>query len=679
MVLMHTRLTRKTYPGFDSWLAGTACWFFGTLLVFGLRNVVPPFISIVLGNVLTYLHPAIFFDGLIKFYQMEKKWWRTPLNYALIAVLTVLYFYFSLVDDNISVRVVISTVPLTFLYGRILLEPLFYTEARHNKIQLFLSITLLPFIFMTAYRTTLYLPLSVARTYDFLMRHDQMIVMVGVYANFFTAVMTYSCFSLTSNRLEQELSEVHQALEKANKAKSAFLGMVSHEMRTPLAIISGVGEVLVKRLGGEELRDILPLMRQATGQLHRHIDDLLDLTKIESGNISLEQVSFNLPELLDEIREIFYLRIKVRGLNFLSERSPDLPIMMKGDRQRIFQIIANLFENALKSTMHGSIAASAIRKGAELVITVTDTGSGIEAEYLEKIFDPFASFSPSGGTGLGLPISRRLAEAMGGTLTAGSLPEQGSSFTLILPCFEQNLTESPDQQNLPGSTSWDKPLNVLAVDDLPENLILLTLLLADTPIVLTTVECGTDALKLLDQQHFDVLLTDIRMAGMDGITLTQRIRIDEQSSGRHPLRIIALSANAYPEDRCTALAAGCNSYLSRPFTTVSLLQEMMPITVTVEEQNIDGHAARVELQRQFEQLREAALVRIAASVTVIEQAVERGDCVTVREEGHRIKGLGMSLGIPDAESAGTALEQAGRDARLETVPELLDSLRRKSE
>ena len=144
------------------------------------------------------------------------------------------------------------------------------------------------------------------------------------------------------------------------------------------------------------------------------------------------------------------------------------------------------------------------------------------------------------------------------------------------------------------------------------------------------------------------------------------------------MRIIALSANAYPEDRQAALEAGCDSYLSRPFTTASLLQEMMSVSDTVKEPKNDGHTAQAALEQQFDQLRKAAAARIVASITTIEQALIRGDSVIVREEGHRIKGLGMSLGIPDAESVGTAIEQAGLDARLETVPELLDSLRRKS-
>ncbi len=678
MILVHTRVTRKTYPGFDVWLAGTALWFVGAVFNFLLRGIVSPFWVIVIGNGLMQMLPILFLDGINRFYAVPGRWWRTPLNLVLLAISLVPLYYFSSITENISARSVVISICYAVLYSRAAIEPLLVPQARRHSMQWLLSACFLPMIILYALRIPFYLAHPELHTFAELIVRDRLLLTVMLLGNFIIIVINYSYLSLTSDRLEEELREAQHAVEEANRAKSAFLGMVSHEMRTPLAIIAGVGEILSKRLGEQDRRDVLPLLQQATGQLRRHIDDLLDLTKIESGAISFEQRTFNLPELLDEIRAIFILRITAKGLLYQSERSANLPVMMSGDRQRIFQIIANLFENALKSTDHGSVAASAERQGTELVIAVTDSGSGINAEQLAKIFDPFTSFSTSGGTGLGLPISRRLAEAMGGTLTATSTPGQGSRFTLILPCCVQNTTETPAQNDMPDTLVWVKPLQVLAVDDLPENLRLLTLLLADTPIILTTVETGTHALQRITQGCFDVLLTDMRMAEMDGITLTKMIRADEQCSGRQPMRIIALSANAYPEDRQAALEAGCDSYLSRPFTTASLLQEMMSVSDTVKEPKNDGHTAQAALEQQFDQLRKAAAARIVASITTIEQALIRGDSVIVREEGHRIKGLGMSLGIPDAESVGTAIEQAGLDARLETVPELLDSLRRKS-
>jgi CheY-like chemotaxis protein/anti-sigma regulatory factor (Ser/Thr protein kinase) len=341
--------------------------------------------------------------------------------------------------------------------------------------------------------------------------------------------------------------------------------------------------------------------------------------------------------------------------------------MMVGDRQRISQIIANCFENAIKSTSHGSISPRVSRRGEQIIFSVTDTGCGIMPDQLEAIFEPFVTKAHGGGIGLGLPISRRLAEAMAGTLTVESTLGQGSCFTLVLP-YHAAVAELTDHvHSLPEVPLITESLQVLAVDDLPENLLLLKLLLADTPVILTTVESGAAALELLAGQHFDVLLTDMRMAGMDGNTLVRTIRTDERHTVTRPLRIIAISANAFPEEKQSALESGCDSYLSRPFDTNSLLQEMAVAAP-------DQCGNKNELEQQLDLLRGAARSRIAASVAIIKEALTRGDNEVVRDEGHRIKGLGMSLGIADAERIGTALEQAGRDWTLERVRVLLDEL-----
>ncbi|MFZ4856244.1 MAG: ATP-binding protein [Desulfuromonadaceae bacterium] len=668
MILVHTRVTRKTYPGFDVWLAGTALWFVGAVFNFLLRGVVPPFWVVVVGNGLMQALPVLFLDGINRFYGIPGRWWRTPLNVALLAISLVPLYYFSSITENISARSVVISVCYAVLYSRAAIEPLLVPQARRHSMQWLLSACFLPMIILYALRIPFYLAHPELHTFADIMAKDRLLLSVMLLGNFIIIVINYSYLSLTSDRLEEVLREAQHAVEEANRAKSAFLGVVSHEMRTPLATITGVGEILSKRLGAQGCDELLPLLHQSTGLLRRHIDDLLDLTRIEAGTIRLEPAIFNLIELLNEIRAIFQPRITAKGLSYQPERGDDLPELMVGDRQRISQIIANCFENAIKSTSQGTITACAARRGDQIIFSVTDTGCGIMPDQLIAIFEPFVTRAHGGGIGLGLPISRRLAEAMGGALTVESTPGLGSCFTLALPyhAAEEKLAECAN--TLPEVPLITDSLQVLAVDDLPENLLLLKLLLADAPVILTLVENGADALALLAGQHFDVLLTDMRMAGMDGLTLVRTIRMDEQQTGRRPLRIIALSANAYPEDRRIALEAGCDCYLSRPFDTNSLLQEMAVASP-------DHSGNQNELEQQFDLLRVAARSRIATSVAIIKEALTRVDNEVVRDEGHRIKGLGMSLGLADAEQIGTALELAGRDGKLEGVGGLPEDLR----
>ena len=546
MILVHTRVTRKTYPGFDVWLAGTALWFVGAVFNFLLRGIVSPFWVIVIGNGLMQMLPILFLDGINRFYAVPGRWWRTPLNLVLLSISLIPLYYFSSITENISARSVVISIFYAVLYSRAAIEPLLVPQARRHSMQWLLSACFLPMIILYALRIPFYLAHPELHTFAELIVRDRLLLTVMLLGNFIIIVINYSYLSLTSDRLEEELREAQHAVEEANRAKSAFLGMVSHEMRTPLATIAGVGEILSKRLGAQGCDELMPLLQHATGLLRRHIDDLLDLTRIEAGSIRLESTLFNLTEFMNEIRATFQPRITAKGLIYQPERSVDLPEMMVGDRQRIGQIVVNCFENAIRSTSQGSICTRVSRRGEQIIFSITDTGCGIMPDQIKAIFEPFVTKAQSGGIGLGLPISRRLAEAMGGTLTATSTPGQGSCFTLALPYHAADAKLAEHVHTLPEVPLITDSLQVLAVDDLLENLLLLKLLLADTPVILTIVESGADALALLAGQHFDVLLTDMRMAGMDGITLTKMIRSDEKSSGRLPMRIIALSANAYP-------------------------------------------------------------------------------------------------------------------------------------
>ena len=685
LALLHAWRTRTTYPGFGQWFAGTICWSVGSALVLLGHNITPLFIPKILGNTLIFLNPLLLYEGFNRFYGIQRRWWRGPLNLSLLLVSVSLLFYFLYVDESLAARTIINNLLCGLLYTRLALEPLFHATARRHSIQWLLSLSLLPLILLLLLRALVFSTELTPPTLHLILAKDDLLRSLVLYGIFIELVLTYSYLSLTSDRLEMGLREARRAVEEANKAKNVFLGMVSHEMRTPLAIITGVCEILSKRLGAKDRDEVLPLLVQSTSVLRRHINDLLDLTKMEAGAVRLETSYFNLRDLRDEILAIFIPRLEAKGLSYLREESDDLPEVIRGDRQRVFQIVSNLFENALKSTTAGTISTRTVVLADQIIFSITDTGCGISPEQLEAVFDPFTSFSPSGGTGLGLPISRRLAEAMGGSLSVESTPEKGSCFTICLPYVEPAEKFVLTAPNPVNTLHLTEPLEVLVVDDLPENLRLIRLLLADTPYVLTIVESGLHALELIRTRRFDVLLTDICMSEMDGITLVRTIRADERKSNARPMRIIGLSANASHEDREAALKAGCDSYLSRPFNTNSLLRAMsLPVAAVPPQKTTEPPKAvqktaeqerQAVLEREFDLLRIAARDRIGASLAAIEEALGRGDCATIAKEGHRIKGLGMSLGIPDAERVGAGLESAGRSGRREGVAELLQELR----
>ncbi len=678
LILFHTWRTRTTYDGFGTWIAAIFSWTVGSTCVLLFFNLQPLFISKIIGISLILLHPLLMYEGIRRFYGIRMRWWGTPLNFLLVLACLVNQVYFLYIFDDIARRSAVFNVVLAVLFARNIIEPLLYTKPRSHSMQWIFSISMVPLVALIMLRAWHFITISRSVDMILIMAQDVLLLWTLLYGLIVELVIAYSFLSLTSDRVEVELREAQHAAEGASRAKSSFLGMVSHEMRTPLATISGIGEILARQADFPMQEQLIPLLRQSTGQILRHIDDLLDLTRIESGTIRLESLSFSLPEMLNEIRNVIQPQIAAKNLILVSERSADLPAILVGDRQRIIQILVNMLHNAIKSTSEGTIFTSVSRRGDEILFSVTDTGCGIKPEHLKTIFEPFVTMSTGGGTGLGLPISRQLAEAMGGWLSVESTHGTGSCFTLALPCLEADTIGYIVDPCPLEPFHITHPLQVLAVDDLPENLILLRLLLSGTPIVLTTVGSGYAALELLHTRHYDVLLTDLRMAGMDGLTLVRTIRAEEREIDGLPLLIIAISANAFPEDRRSALEAGCDSYLPRPFDTASLLREMSVSVMNINENGAcksDQLAERTELELQFGHLREAARTRIAASSATIEAALLCSDTKTIREEGHRIKGLGMSLGLPDAERVGTALEQAGREGKIDGVLELLKELR----
>jgi signal transduction histidine kinase/CheY-like chemotaxis protein len=382
------------------------------------------------------------------------------------------------------------------------------------------------------------------------------------------------------------LIKAREESEQANRAKSEFLAMMSHELRTPMNGVLGMLQLLETTEMIQEQAEYAALASESTEHLLKVINDILDFSRIERGALELERITFNLVELIQSSAQVFQHSAQQRALSLEVELMPGLEqVQVQGDPTRIRQILVNLIGNALKFTEAGGIRLDVRWQALDsdvlwFTCAVHDSGIGISAERLEHMFDAFQQADNSisrryGGTGLGLPIARTLAERMGGTLVAESEEGRGSTFTLELP-LPFSRQPSPAVQgsaDLPGNGQGQ---HVMLVEDNPVNQTVIEAMLRSLGYQVSLVGDGAQAVQLASQQLFDAVLMDCRLPIMDGYQATRQIRAQP---GRAQLPIIALTANALQGDREACLNAGMNDYLAKPFKRVDLqrvLQRWLP-------------------------------------------------------------------------------------------------------
>lgn len=464
------------------------------------------------------------------------------------------------------------------------------------------------------------------------------------------------------------------AAEEASSAKSRFLAMVSHEMRTPLHAMSGAAELLEELAQGQEQRRSIDLFRKSCATLQHLVEDLLDLSTIEAERLKLNPAPFGLVEMMNHIHDLFAPRFARKQIDFTIYVAEGLPPAVNGDRRRVVQVLTNLIENALKFTSSGAVAVTVEQpaNAAGMVrFMVTDSGAGIRADRRSDIFSPFVSLIPHpGSAGLGLTIASRLVELMGGELTVSSTSVKGSVFCFTIELAPVDVSSLDDKyaclpQTLPN-------LRILAVDDIPDNLKLLSFFFAGTPFSLTPCLKAADALELLETSTFDCMLTDICMPNIDGGTLIRTIR--EQESRRGPgtarMPIIAISAAAFADDIQNALDAGCDEYLSRPVGRQELIRSILRMTHH-ENAEIPGDETAAPITGG---MLDKVHQRIAACRDEVADACRRGDMECAIRAGHSIKGLGMAFNLPEMERMGAGIEKASRSGDQEGLMELVMSL-----
>ena len=475
--------------------------------------------------------------------------------------------------------------------------------------------------------------------------------------------------------MQENLRAAKDRAELAAESKTSFLANMSHEIRTPMNAIIGFTEVLLGTALDSLQRRHLGTVRQSARSLLELLNDILDMAKLEKGATELELVDFSLPDLVDHVAASLRITAHARDLVLHVDIDPGMGQFFLGDARRVQQVLTNLIGNAVKFTEVGHVRVAVGMQGEQVHIAVHDTGIGIPADRLDKIFAPFTQADSSmsrrfGGTGLGTTISLQLVELMGGTITVESTLGVGSVFHVLLPLAPGKAVARRSEQPVVALP----PLRILAADDVPQNVELLLISLGAAGHQVIAASDGESAVREFSKGSFDIVLMDVQMPRMDGLEATRLIRVYEREQGLKATPIIALTASVLEQDRRAAQTAGMNGFASKPLEMHKLTAEiarLLDIAVAMPPP-APGAAARVAAG-QVDWQRGIALWggRDALQRAIARFVQANGDCAAMLaaelERGggsvaghllHRIKGAAGNLCLVQVESLLGRIEQA---------------------
>ena len=503
-------------------------------------------------------------------------------------------------------------------------------------------------------------------------------------------------------RAAEEMRAAARAAEDANVAKSAFLANTSHEIRTPINAVMGMAQALLEEDLSPRAADQVDTVLRASESLAEIIDDLLDLSKIEAGQMELTSLPFDPVEVLEGARRTLSERAAAKGIGLVVTADSATPRNVEGDRVRLRQILLNLLSNAVKFTDKGQVLvhmrADCSDTAVTLHVDVHDTGMGIPAARLQAIFDPFTQADSSitrthGGTGLGLSISKRLVQMMGGEISAHSEPGVGSTFRF-------HILLLPGSGELPVSVHANDvavvPMRILLVEDNALNRKVARALLRKDTHDITEAENGIAAVaRFRECEAFDVILMDLQMPEMDGITATLQIRQLEAESGLRRTPIVALTANVMQADRDRCLQAGMDDFIAKPVRKEDLraaLAKLQPEGAPPKQAVIaavpvadGGPVLDTEPLEQLRELEESGDFSIAEFVDLFvvttpeclqraRQALAAQELETLHREVHTLKGSGREVGATKLATRAEFWEQRLKSGNMTDIDTGLDEL-----
>ena len=490
-------------------------------------------------------------------------------------------------------------------------------------------------------------------------------------------------------RYQEELRRARQEIETANKSRSDFLANMSHELRTPLHEIIGMTELTLGTDLTDEQQGYLATVKTSSNALLSLINDVIEFSELEAGQLSLEEKAFELSEPLERTLEIMLPRATDKGLDLSTAISSQVPRQLVGDANRLRQVLSNLIANAIKFTERGEVTARVgveALQGQEIVLhfRISDTGIGIPENRREIIFEPFQQADTSatrrfGGLGMGLAMAKQLVRLMGGRIWVESEPGKGSTFHFTARMKMQARAILPAAEVAPTAQRWPRPLQILVAEDSPTNQLIAKSSLLKAGHTVTLAVNGLEAVKAYEAsrtaprgQQFDLVLMDVAMPEMDGLDATRTIREKEKTLGGH-ISIVAMTAFATKEYHTKCLDAGMDAYVTKPVRidelnkTLEPLMTQSPTTADTAKSPVDLGEALEVVGGDVDILRDAAalsLEEIPAQLHALKEAMTAQDAKGVEAKAHRLKGVMGSLGGMAAHEIGQRLETMGEQGNL---------------
>ncbi|RDU23679.1 PAS domain-containing hybrid sensor histidine kinase/response regulator [Anaerosacchariphilus polymeriproducens] len=516
---------------------------------------------------------------------------------------------------------------------------------------------------------------------------------IAIYSPKENEIVTIVTEITTTKETERKLIAAKDIAESANKAKSEFLANMSHEIRTPInGMVGMVDLTLLTQLTADQ-KDNLITAKACANSLLNIINDVLDFSKMEAGKVTIENINFNIKELIEEIVRSHSPRINEKGLELNYTFSSNIPQFLIGDPNRLHQVLNNFISNAIKFTERGSINISVKSKTAlndeiELKFTVSDTGIGISAEDNKKLFQSFSqlenSFSKKyGGSGLGLAISRNLIELMGGRIGVDSEKGKGSSFYFYLK-FKLGYDIEQKVNQIPKITKSLKKLKILLVEDDLVNQKVIMKMLIEKGHVIETANNGLEAIELFEKNKYDIILMDIQMSKMNGIEAFKRIKEIENNINHTP--VIALTAYALQGDKEKFLALGFNGYIAKPiqmselYYTLERLTEFKdehdistPIDVLLAE-NSDVLFTDRTMHKPSDSFSQNLTV-ISEDIKIMDSAIKNDNFMIIENMAHNIKFLSNEIDAMDIKDTAFRIELAARRGNLEEISIYIEQMK----